>query len=58
MCTREKIKQELTTAETLELKIEREITTKVALYTIVPRSPFFSFCTPKYCGFKNDIKCG
>ena len=22
---------------------------KVALYTIVPLSPFFAFCTPKYC---------
>ena len=21
---------------------------KAALYTIVPRSPFFAFCTPKY----------
>ena len=22
---------------------------KAALYRIVPRSPFFAFCTPKYC---------
>ena len=26
--------------------------------TVVPRSPFFSTCTPKYCGYKNYIKCG
>ena len=28
---------------------------KAALYTIVPRSPFFAFCTPKYCRLQ---KCG
>ena len=30
---------------------------EAALYTIVPRSPFLAFCTPKYC-YKNDKKCG
>ena len=28
---------------------------KAVLYTIVPQSPFFSFCTPKYCRLQ---KCG
>ena len=28
---------------------------KAALYTNVPRSPFFAFCTPKYCRLQ---KCG
>ena len=28
---------------------------KAALYTIVPRSPFFAFCTPKYFRLQ---KCG
>ena len=28
---------------------------KAALYTIVPRSPFFASCTPKYCRLQ---KCG
>ena len=28
---------------------------KAALYTIVPRSPFFALCTPKYCRLQ---KCG
>ena len=31
------------------LRITTINTLKAALYTIVPRSSFFSFCTPKYC---------
>ena len=30
---------------------------KAALYTIVPRSPFFAFCTPNIAGYKNAVEC-
>ena len=43
----------------LENELVRELQSvfgfKAALYTIVPRSPFFSFCTPKYFRLQ---KCG
>ena len=29
---------------------------KAALYTIVPRSPFFVFCAPKYCRLQKRYK--
>ena len=31
---------------------------KAALYTIVPQSPFFAFCTPNNtAGYKNEVEC-
>ena len=40
--------QTLTCRDEIIVPNEKVNHVKAALYTIVPRSPFFAFCTPKY----------